>query len=92
MKNYLKMMNKYTVTPYYQNLMHDLTVKKNDDWMTQLLSSQSTHRYINARSSLLKMGKDAVLITLLNFLTNDETNEKKYLIKNLSVEGICNML
>jgi hypothetical protein len=38
------------------------------------------------------MGKGAVLISLLNFLTSDETNEKKYLIKNLPIDAVCNML
>jgi hypothetical protein len=91
MKHHLKCLNKYTVTPYYQNLMHDLTIKNYVDWMEELLSSCST-RYIIPVSSLLTMGKGKILIQLLNFLTQDENNEKRYLIKNLSTLGICNML
>ena len=38
------------------------------------------------------MGKGSVLISLMNYLTSDNTAEKRYLIKNIKLVGICNML
>ena len=38
------------------------------------------------------MGKGTTLISLMNYLTADQTPEKRYLIKNMKLVGICNML